>query len=560
MSLSSPTTDARGPFLPLLLPWLVVAAADFAVVLTAYVQPAVGQFALELALLIGLGWAQWTFGRGWLRSPLLAALVAAIFGALPHAPDGTARAAPFIAGIVVPGVLLLSWSASRVRIPAAIGMISAAAVVLGVHWIDRQAQAGITTGHAGAPSVATSPSRVPAADTPPIVILSIDTLRADSAEGMAIVQKLAARGAYWPRAMSTSSWTLPALASLQTGTMPAEHGAACLEDSHCQGLSTTVPTLAEQLRSRGWRTAAVVANPWAGAGMGFDRGFDEFLDPGQPGKRLLLGGAPSGPHGQDDARTIDEAIEWLEHAPPRGFYLWVHLMGPHMPYMHSASDKMKRLDPVTLRSSYPSSAAQKQEIRDSYDAEVRYTDAQVERFLDALDARGVLAEGTLVITADHGEEFWDHGGVEHGHSHHGEITDVPLLLVSPGTTAGMREGVASLVDVASTVHAIAGIATSGIDLRQGVPPDRVATAWGGIILRHDCSARNAAHRLIARDCSRDLRGMTLYDLQRDPREQVALLPDEDVPLVGAIRTIEAPVKSDSVPLGSDRLRALGYLQ
>src|SRR2546428_696465 len=71
---------------------------------------------------------------------------------------------------------------------------------------------------------------------PAVVVVSVDPLRADAALGMATFKRLAARGAAWERAMSTSSWTLPALASLRTGRMPAEHGAGCLEDAHCQGI------------------------------------------------------------------------------------------------------------------------------------------------------------------------------------------------------------------------------------------------------------------------------------------------------------------------------------
>jgi hypothetical protein len=215
---------------------------------------------------------------------------------------------------------------------------------------------------------------------------------------------------------------------------------------------------------------------------------------------------------------------------------------------------------VTLRSSYPSSASQKKEIRDSYDAEVRYTDAQVLRLIDALDSRGVLATGTVVLTADHGEEFWDHGGIEHGHSHHAEITDIPLVLVSPGVTAGSREGVASLIDVAPTLRTIAGSASGGTDLRRGVAPERLATAWGGLILRLDCSARTTSARLIAQDCSRELSAMQLFDLAKDPLEQSPSHPTEDDPLVTAIRQISPPARSGEGQVASDRLRALGYLQ
>lgn len=394
-----------------------------------------------------------------------------------------------------------------------------------------------------------------------MVVISVDTLRSDAASTMSSVRRLSARGAYWPRAMSTSSWTLPALASLQTGRVPAEHGAACLEDGHCQGLSDSVPTLAEQLRVRGWKTAAVVANPWAGAAMGFDRGFDHFIDSGEPGRRLLVGGAPRGAHGQDDARTVDAALEWLHrNNDDEPIYLWVHLMGPHMPYLHSPVEKMRRLDPVTLRSSYPSSESQKQEIRDAYANEVAYTDVQVMRLLDALEARGVLEHGVVVFTADHGEEFWDHGDVEHGHSHHGEVIDVPLVLVALGLAPGIRSDVASLVDVAPTLRALSGLGGEGVDLLKGIPPGRIATAWGGLILRLDCSARHSTARLLVQDCATTMTSMRLYDLLQDPLELSPARPEPGDPLLRSTGRIRPPPRSDASTVSSDRLRALGYLQ
>jgi len=560
MSVAAPVPQSRGVLWPVLLPWLVAGVADTLAVCVAYVRPAPWQFALELGMLAGMGWAQWAFGRAWMRDPLLAAAVLSVFGALPHAPPGAGHSIPFLAGIVIPVVLLLRWAHAKIDVPISAGVVAAVAVVLGVHLLDHWSQASVTTGGVQGRSDARPATSGNTSDGPPIIVISVDTLRADAASTMNSVARLSARGAVWPRAMSTSSWTLPALASLQTGLMPSEHGAGCLEDGHCQGLADSVPTLAEELHSRGWQTAAVVANPWAGAGMGFARGFASFVDPGEPGMRLIIGGAPVGLHGQDDQRTVDAAINWLDGAPSRGFYLWVHLMGPHMPYLHSPLEKMRRLDPVTLRSSYPSSEKQRQEIRDAYAAEVAYTDAQVMRLLDAISAKGVLESGVLVFTSDHGEEFWDHGGVEHGHSHHGEIADVPLVLLAPGVPAGDRPGVASLLDVAPTIRAIAGFPAGGIDLRAGIPPDRMATAWGGIILRLDCSARDATARLIDRDCSQDVSAMRLFDVARDPGEGVPATPAENHPLVNTARGIIPPDRRDGVSVASDRLRALGYLQ
>jgi len=543
----------------MLSPWLAAGIVDSAAAWGAYAPPAPWQFAMEFALLLGIGWAQWRFASGWLQSPYLAAAVVAMFGVLPHAPSGFFHVIPFLAGIFFAMIWMLRRLRSTNGWSIAGGTGAALVVVVGVHVLDHYSQRSQTTGQGQTSADQGSSALHESAGGPAIILISVDTLRADAAATMQSVKRLSMRGAVWPRAMSTSSWTLPALASLQTGLMPAAHGAGCLEDGHCQGLSGNVPTLAEELAGAGWQTAAIVANPWAGAGMGFARGFDEFVDPGQPGRRLILAGPQSGPHGQDDARTVDAAIEWLADAPANGFYLWVHLMGPHMPYLHSPIDKMRRLDPVTLRSSYPSSEAQRKEIRDAYAGEVAYTDGQVSRLLDAMSERGLLETAVVVFTSDHGEEFWDHGEVEHGHSHHGEITDVPLVLLAPGVAAGERPGVASLIDVAPTLKSIAGLPSNGVDLRQGVSANRIATAWGGIILRLDCSARDAVARLLDPDCSEDVASMRLFDLSKDPGERLPAVPSESHPLVDVARGIGAPERQDAVPVASDRLRALGYL-
>src|SRR5262249_24103916 len=154
-------------------------------------------------------------------------------------------------------------------------------------------------------------------------------------------------------AMSTSSWTLPALASLQTGRMPAEHGAGCLEDGHCQGIFPGVRLLAEDLRDAGYATGAIVSNPWLSAGTGLGRGFATFVEQGSLPNRFVIAGLPAGPHPQDAKHSVDAALRWLKTTPERGFYLWVHFIGPHLPYVHSDDPSLRTLDGARLRSSFP---------------------------------------------------------------------------------------------------------------------------------------------------------------------------------------------------------------
>jgi arylsulfatase len=555
-----------GGLVRFLVPWAAAALVDSYLALGAWPRPAWWQFAGEILFLLALGRVQYRLARGWLRSSLLAAAVLCVFALAVHAPKAPHQLAPFLLGLAG-GALSVVWAIERRwHPPILVGTVVALGVVIGARWLD-----GMVISR---PQGSVAPSLVDAiawpfrmvvapastSDGPPLVIISVDTLRRDAAARMASYARLAARGAAYPHAMSTSSWTLPALASLQTGRMPAEHGAGCLEDGHCQGLAPQVRALAEDLSAHGYLTSAVVSNPWIGRGTGFDRGFATLFNSGDVVNRLVVGGPPWGVHRQDDARTVDAALAWLTRAPRRGFYLWVHLFGPHMPYLHAADPIFRTLDPTTLRSTLPLSDARRREVRAAYDAEVAYTDVQVMRLLDGLERHGVLDEGVVVFTADHGEEFWEHGGVEHGHSHHGEVVDVPLILLAPGLEPGERSGVVSLVDVAPTLRVAAGLPAEGIDLRDAIPADRVAGAWGGLIQHLDCSARDAGRRVILRDCRRSPHAISSYDLARDPAEREPVRTPPADSLVEAAAGVAPPLRGAPASLPVEQLRALGYVQ
>jgi len=564
------TAVERGPLWPYLALWTAPALLDAYLAFGMTPRPATWQFAFEVLFLAAAGRTQWRLARGWARSALLPALVLGVFTLSLYAPSARHQMVPYVIGLVGSALGIARLVGRRWTVPIWLGTALALAVVVGARTIDTSFSSTPRPDGNPAPSLGRQllwplhdrgRARVgTTADGPPIVVISVDTLRADAAATMRSVQRLAARGATWPRAMSTSSWTLPALASLQTGLMPSAHGATCLEGGHCQGLASGVRTLAQDLADAGWTTAAIVSNPWASEATGFDRGFTTFEGAGQSLNRLLVAGPPVGAHRQDDGRTVDAALAWLADAPARGTYLWVHLMGPHMPYLHADDESLQVLDAKALRSSYPLSIEQQRRIRVGYDGEVAYTDTQVQRLLDFLETRGVLDDGVVVFTSDHGEEFWEHGGIEHGHSHHGEVTDVPLVLIAPGVEPGERTGVASLLDVAPTLRGIAGIMTDGVDLRRGVPPERTATAWGGIILHLDCSARSPGRRVIARDCGREPHLSKAYDLVRDPRELTPLAADPTDPVTQAAWAVRAPAQGAAAALPTERLRALGYLQ
>lgn len=543
-------------------PWAAIAILDTYASWGSWPRPAGWQLALEFLLLIFAGRTQFKLARGWLRTPLLASAVTLFFSSFLYIPNESHQIVAFLGGVAFLLFFGTRWIATRVTVPPVVGIVVGIAVVLGVRYCDAIAEERphLSSLQSTIQDL-TWPSREipkqPTTDKLPVVIITVDTLRADSAQTMETYKRLSRRGATWERAMSTSNWTLPALASLQTGKMPAAHGAGCLPGDHCQGISEGVRMLAEDLSAQGYATAAVVANPWLTTGTGFGRGFDQLIEVGSYVKRLLFASFPDGPHRQDSSYVIDASLHWLAKQKDTGFYLWVHIVDPHLPYPRSEDPYLQVLKVEQVRNSTPRTEAQKKAIKAAYAEEVAYADRQLLRLLDALEAKGVLDRGLVIFSADHGEEFWDHDGFEHGHSHHTEVVDVPLVLVAPGVQPGTRPGVASLLDVAPTIRAAVGVEPGGIDLRAGVPADRIATAWGGLLMHLDCSARDPGKRAIATGCGEQA---TLFELTTDPDEHRPLPAPSDDPVAQAARKVVAPKQSNAAGVNREALRMLGYQQ
>jgi arylsulfatase A-like enzyme len=300
-------------------------------------------------------------------------------------------------------------------------------------------------------------------DPKQVILVTIDSLRADALSSAPNIRSLAGQSSSYARAISASSWTLPAVASLLTGVNPDVHQMT----SEATSLSESFVTLAEHYRQAGYRTAALVSNPYLAEQSNLQQGFDEYhaltpedfwLPVGQTIGTLLLdllrqqGVTPAGMHQRlkvDSSGLTDLAIQWLGKHQQRNFFLWVHYLDPHTPYtppeaflpQGAVAPRFgyEMRNSSILRSGFPPlDAVERAWVRELYLGEVRYVDACVGRLLDALRSLGIFERSLLAVTSDHGEEFWEHGGFYHGHSLYQELTHVPLLIKASGDAPPRR--------------------------------------------------------------------------------------------------------------------------
>lgn len=307
-----------------------------------------------------------------------------------------------------------------------------------------------------------------------VILLSVDTLRRDdlSCYGSTTVatpniDRIAADGCLFKHDVSASSWTLPAFASLMTGLPVRVHGVSVSTSV----LPDTVTTLAERMRQAGYATDAMVNNLILGPARGFAQGFDGFEKANTPRpptsfcevvSELVRFKPIMVPTATRD--ITNTAIRYVKERKNEPFFLWVHYLDPHMPYEpprkyveHMNVDDQLGYQLEIESGTRPnmdlfSDAGRRAWARSLYDGEVRYVDAQIGRFLDALKAADIYDDALIVFAVDHGEEFWDHDGLGHGHALYNELVEVPLIIKAPGSHAPrVVDDYVSGVDVTPTI-------------------------------------------------------------------------------------------------------------
>jgi len=304
-----------------------------------------------------------------------------------------------------------------------------------------------------------------------IILISIDSLRADrlgcygnARETSPAIDRLAREGVRFANAWSTTSWTLPAHMSLLTGRYVLSHGVIGDRDR----LPDEIPTLAEHLRRAGYATGGVVAMLFLNARYGFGRGFDYYDDHTVPAETEFAS------YRDESAPAVtDLAIRWLDQHREERFFLFLHYWDVHYDYVPPAPyDAM--FDPDykgsisgenfmfnrAVRAGMPSRDLE--HLLALYDGEIRWVDDHIAKLVRFLEDAGIYQNTALIVTADHGDEFFEHRFKGHRRTLYREVTQVPLLIRAPGVRqGGVVNTPASLVDVLPTVLELAGQAVPG---------------------------------------------------------------------------------------------------
>ena len=459
-----------------------------------------------------------------------------------------------------------------------------------------------------------------------VVVVLIDTLRADHLGAYGYdkptsptIDALAREATLFDGVTAQAPWTKPSVASLMTGRFVHHHGVVSSRDA----LADDAHTLAEAMRERGYRTAAFSGNPWITPEFRFDQGFAEFKSGRAMGPQLTVlyqtlrrldrvthldlarrafwGASANLGNSERDRQLTDAAVEWIGQQPAGSpFFLYMHLIGPHDPY-DPPLDYVRRFrepgwdgrkgptrPPARVQTDFdtaaPLDAAARAALVAQYDGAIAFADEQLGRLVEALRRSGQLEHTLLVVTADHGEEFYEHRNWRHGNQLYDEVVHVPLLFRFPGRAeAARRSDLAMLVDLFPTLVALIDGAPTDDKALDGRPlfASGAATATHTAFSEHwwfeggtysSRMIRRGGMKLMeSRDETRGQERTELYDLATDASEQRNLLENPTAVSennVGELQgllarfgdkvSVASAVRVDMEQSTKERLRQLGY--
>lgn len=425
------------------------------------------------------------------------------------------------------------------------------------------------------------------AERPNIIYVTIDALRADHLGAYGYekartpnIDAFAAEGVLFEEMNSQASWTFPSFASQFTSMYPTDLNLS-VDNKHISNMYTRFVddkyvTMAEAVQAAGYRTQAIATNPWLRPEFGFAQGFDGFkqVDDAKMfhfsklGELSLLSVARQVPALYDlirqgytaitgnageplvwdirADRVTAEATGWLRQNQDAPFFLWVHYVDPHYPFDPPAdfrptvdnvtAERLNYLSSYNEEDVYTNRARLRPEDKEAtiqlYDGEIAYNDVYFGQLLDEIDALGLRDNTVIVLSADHGDEFWEHDGYQHGHTLYDELIRVPLIIRGPGAFAEPRR-------VTDDVQAVDLLPTF-VELAGGTIPEQVrGRSLLPLLQGQSEPVYNFAEALFLGVEQKAVRGQgfklihnlyddqyELYNLEQDPDEQNNLVDQE----------------------------------
>lgn len=385
-----------------------------------------------------------------------------------------------------------------------------------------------------------------------VILITVDTLREDFVScynnqeaPTQNIDRLATDGILFSKVISPAPWTLPSLASMMTGLSPSVH----MTKGSASRLPDNLQTLSEYMRDQGYYTAAILSNQYLATPYNLSQGFLEYnAYPNKSigdsfGMKLLKIIIPSKFRARVTTGDLTElAIEWLRSNHKKDFFLWIHYLDPHAPYAPPKEFLPSGNPPPTVGTYFDKihdirggyffpSYTEKEWIIKLYDSEVRYVDNYIGKLLETLKELNIYDDSLIILTSDHGEEFWEHGGYEHGHTLYNELLRVPLIIKLPqsgfkgriDTIVQTHSIMPTILDICDINHDAKSLSVSSLTSLWRENPkayieqpiissspiyyeDREALIFDGLKYIHSLTTNREE----------------LYDLARDPEEQFSI--------------------------------------
>ena len=437
---------------------------------------------------------------------------------------------------------------------------------------------------AGVPALASACRRLGGrVDRPNVLLVTLDTTRADhlgcygyARETSPHLDALAAEATRYTRAIAPGTWTLPSHASLFTGKCPTSHGARydptgslvlasaipdrpSLNEYRVRGVAASETTLAGLLGAAGYRTGGVAGGPWLKKVFGLGTGFEWWDDDG-------VGSVNGRIAGDVNAR----ALPWIEGvAEP--FFLFLNYFDAHSPLTPPPGFA----DPFLPAPIVPGTRATPEQLLALYDGEIRYADHHLGEVIAALKRRNLYDRTWIIVTADHGELFGEHGARGHGEEPYQEVVHVPLVSKPPLGDGGLGERAdwIQLTDVMPLVLERLGLPRpdgiqGGVPPRLGRPVIAESYTLAAVYPKGDwLTIIDGDWKLMWNSKG----ASALFDLASDPREDRNLIAEHPERAAALERTMTEYLATLPRPQGAetprtvdeatrDALKSLGYLK